>query len=81
MLPFTREQFLAVFVVHNQGVWPAQLACEHSAGGRFARVPDRRRLVEPRRRWNTPWFLVANHAAIALAIAWLLWRRGRPRPP
>jgi hypothetical protein len=25
--------------------------------------------------WNTPWFLVANHAAIALAIAWLLWQR------
>jgi hypothetical protein len=25
--------------------------------------------------WNTPWFLLANHAAIALAIAWLLWRR------
>jgi LexA-binding, inner membrane-associated putative hydrolase len=25
--------------------------------------------------WNTPWFLIANHTAIALAIAWLLWRR------
>jgi Family of unknown function (DUF6064) len=26
MLPFTREQFLAVFVVHNQALWPAHLA-------------------------------------------------------
>jgi hypothetical protein len=25
--------------------------------------------------WNTPWFLLANHATIALVIAWLLWRR------
>jgi hypothetical protein len=24
--------------------------------------------------WNTPWFLVANHTVIALAIVWLLWR-------
>jgi hypothetical protein len=29
--------------------------------------------------WNTPWFLFANHAAIALAIVWLLWRRGPRR--
>lgn len=29
--------------------------------------------------WNTPWFLVANHAVIALLIAWLLWRRYRRR--
>jgi LexA-binding, inner membrane-associated putative hydrolase len=27
--------------------------------------------------WNTPWFLVANHAAIAIVIAGLLWRRQR----
>jgi hypothetical protein len=26
MLPFTREQFLAVFVVHTHALWPAQLA-------------------------------------------------------
>ena len=26
MLPFTREQFLAIFVVHNHALWPAQLA-------------------------------------------------------
>ena len=25
MLPFSREQFLAVFVVYNQSVWPAQV--------------------------------------------------------
>ena len=25
MLPFTREQFLAVFVAYNEAVWPAQL--------------------------------------------------------
>jgi LexA-binding, inner membrane-associated putative hydrolase len=25
--------------------------------------------------WNTPWFLLLNHAAIALAITCLLWRR------
>lgn len=26
MLPFTREQFLAVFVAHNHALWPAPLA-------------------------------------------------------
>ncbi len=26
MLPFSREQFLAVFVAHNHALWPAQLA-------------------------------------------------------
>lgn len=26
MLPFTREQFLAVFVGHNHALWPAQIA-------------------------------------------------------
>jgi hypothetical protein len=26
MLPFTREQFLAVFVVHNHALWPLHLA-------------------------------------------------------
>ncbi len=25
MLPFTRDQFLAVFVQYNVGVWPAQI--------------------------------------------------------
>ena len=25
MLPFTREQFLAVFVTYNEAVWPAQV--------------------------------------------------------
>ena len=25
MLPFTREQFLAVFVAYNKAVWPAQV--------------------------------------------------------
>src|SRR5689334_7212478 len=25
MLPFTREQFLAVFAEYNRGVWPAQV--------------------------------------------------------
>jgi len=25
MLPFTREQFLAVFVAYNEAVWPAQV--------------------------------------------------------
>ena len=25
MLPFTREQFLVVFVVYNEMVWPAQV--------------------------------------------------------
>ena len=26
MLPFTREQFLALFVRYNQAIWPAQAA-------------------------------------------------------
>jgi len=25
MLPFTREQLLAVFVAYNEAVWPAQV--------------------------------------------------------
>lgn len=25
MLPFTREQFLAVFVAYNEAVWPTQV--------------------------------------------------------
>jgi hypothetical protein len=25
MLPFTRDQFLAVFAAYNQAVWPAQV--------------------------------------------------------
>jgi hypothetical protein len=26
MLPFSREQFLAVFVTHNRALWPVQFA-------------------------------------------------------
>jgi hypothetical protein len=31
--------------------------------------------------WNRPWFLIANHGAIVLVVAWLLWRRFVPRQP
>jgi Family of unknown function (DUF6064) len=43
MLPFSREQFLAVFVAHNHALWPAQLAAA-LLGGVIVWTLCRRRL-------------------------------------
>jgi hypothetical protein len=63
MLPFDREQFLAVFVAHHHALWPAQLA----AALLFADGVWRARLAfEPRaapQRW-LGWSLVIYAAAV-----------------
>jgi Family of unknown function (DUF6064) len=63
MLPFTREQFLAVFVVHNHALWPLQLAAA-VLGIVVIRTLLRRRLDR------------AQHALVAAGLAAMWFATG-----
>ena len=58
MLPFSREQFMSVFVIYNQAIWPAQIVAEVLG---LAIIYAIWRQI----RWS------GNLAYLALAVMWL----------
>jgi hypothetical protein len=80
MLPFTRGQFFALFVVYNEAVWPAQIVALVLGLAMLAAVvrpsPQRSRFVTAGLALMWLWTGVAYHWAFFTAINRAAWAFG-----